>query len=398
MPAILQLRNPVRNYPWGSRTAIASLLGRPAAEPEAELWMGTHPQAASEVLQDGRWTSLRELIRERPEEILGADLAGRTGGELPFLFKVLAAAAPLSIQAHPDRVQAERGCRREDELGIARDAPHRNYRDPHPKPEILYALTPFAMLRGFRQPEDIYRRLTRAGLVELLPECRELAGSDPSRALASFFTAYMSRPADEIAEILIPALDRFRRLAADGRRGRRSDDWVLELAERYPGDRGVLSPLILHLHELRPGEAVHTGPGILHAYLRGTGIELMASSDNVLRGGLTAKHVDMPELLEVLRFEPLEPKNLMPSFATAGRRFEAGALVLEALEIGADPVELDGGRVGILICTDGGGALESVAGAQIRFAKGDSFVLPAASASVRVSGPATLFRAGATGW
>lgn len=393
MPPILQLRNPVRNYPWGSRTAIASLLGRPAAEPEAELWMGAHPQAPSEVLRDGRWTSLRDLIRERPEEILGADLAARTGGELPFLFKVLAAEAPLSIQAHPDRGQAERGCRREDELGIPREAPQRSYRDPHPKPEILCALTPFSILRGFRPPEEIYRLVARAGLVELLPECRELAGSDPCRALESFFTAYMSRPAEQLAAILTPALDRCRQLAMD-----EPYRWVLDFAARYPGDRGVLSPLILHLHELRPGEAIHTGPGILHAYLRGVGMELMTSSDNVLRGGLTAKHVDVPELLDVLRFEPLEPKPLRPAFEAGGRRFEADGLVLEALEVGDGSVELDGGQVAILMCTGGGGVLNAAAGVEIRFAKGDSFLLPAASESVRVTGPATLFRAGATGW
>jgi mannose-6-phosphate isomerase len=160
----------------------------------------------------------------------------------------------------------------------------------------------------------------------------------------------------------------------------------------------VLAPLILHVHELRPGEAIHTGPGILHAYLRGVGVELMTSSDNVLRGGLTAKHVDVPELLEVVRFEPQPPQPLRPAGDGGRRRFAAGNLVLDRLEVDDGPVELDGGRVSILLCTEGGGVLHDGAGPRIRFSGGDSFLLPAALEGVRATGPATLFRAGATDW
>ncbi len=402
MPALFALRNPVRNYSWGSRTAIASLLGRPpATEPEAELWMGAHAQAPSKVSVDGDWMSLRTLLRERPEEILGANLA-EGEGELPYLFKVLAADEPLSIQAHPNREQAERGCRREDDLGIPRDAPHRNYRDSRPKPEILCALTPFSILRGFRPPEEIYRRFARLGLIERLPECRELADGDPRRALESFFRTYMSRPAEEVAAILPPAIERCQELAAKKQRGQDQRPqqqpyrWVLDFAERHPGDRGVLSPLILHLHKLRPGEAIHTGPGILHAYLRGVGMELMTSSDNVLRGGLTPKHVDVPELLKVLRFEPLPPRPLRPAFDVGGRRFEADGLVLEAIEVSGNTIDLKGGRANILFCTRGEGELDVGSPTPKNFSQGDSFLVPATVDSLRITGDAALFRAGVT--
>ncbi len=310
MLGICRLRPTIVSYPWGSRTGIAAFLGRrPAEEPEAELWMGAHPKAPSEVEVDGRWTSLAALVEAAPQDVLGRRVADRHGSGLPFLFKVLAAGRALSIQAHPDRRQAAAGCRREDRLGIPRDAPRRNYRDASHKPEILYALTPFSALRGFRPAAEAFELMAQAGVAEALPEaCAALRAGD----LKGFFTAYMALDQGRVAAVLAAALETIAAAATDDGAFAR----VLELARQFPGDRGVLAPLYLHLLELEPGQALFTGPGVLHAYLEGVGLELMASSDNVVRGGLTDKHVDVAELLAILRFETQPP----PSLELDGRR------------------------------------------------------------------------------
>lgn len=389
MLGLAKLRNPVRTYAWGSRTAIANLQGRPVPSPEAEaeLWMGAHPQASSEVRVDGTWRSLWDVVRESPDEVLGPAAAG---GGMPFLFKVLAADEPLSIQAHPDAEQARQGFEREEAAGIARDAAHRNYRDPHPKPEILYALTPFAMVRGFRRPREIHSLLTRLGLAALWPEAAELRSDDEQRALERFFSAWMTSGSGPVATVLEAAV-----AACAARSGEDpACRWVRDLAERYPGDRGALAPVFLNVAELAPGEAVFTGPGVLHAYLGGVGVELMTSSDNVLRGGLTAKHVDVPELLEILRFEPLPIEPLTPVEIPSGQRFEAGGLRLDVVAIPAGgEVRVGGARPAVLFCVDGSGTV--AAAGVVRFARGDSFLVPASVGDLRIAGSATLFLASA---
>jgi mannose-6-phosphate isomerase len=391
MLGILELKNPIRRYPWGSRTAIAELLGRssPAPEPEAELWLGGHPGAPSEVLVEGRWRSLRELVTEAGGELLGAEVASRYGGELPFLMKVLAAAEPLSIQAHPDAAAAASGFRREEARGIPRDAPERCYRDPRAKPELLYALTPFRMLRGFRPPAEVALLVEELGLAGELPEHGGLRHPGEARALERFVTAYMTLPEARLATLLPAAVERARRGAE------KNAIWrcIVELAERYPDDRGVLAPLFLQLVELEPGEAVDTPPGVLHSYLGGIGVELMASSDNVLRGALTGKHVDVGELLAILRYEPQPPRRLRPEVdADGGRRFVGGdgELALTVLELSGE-VRCRGGGAALLLCTAGGGVLGSDPGRPFR--RGDSFLVPASVGNYRISGTATLFRA-----
>ena len=387
MPKILELRNPIQYYAWGSRTAIPELLGRssPADEPEAELWMGSHPKAPSEARRNGSWASLRDLIAEAPAEILGTERADRGVTELPFLFKVLAAGEPLSIQAHPDAEQARHGFENEEALGIPRDADHRNYRDRHPKPEILYALTPFSIVRGFRQPGEIRDLLEQVDLPRHLPACRKLDAADDKHALEQFFRAYMSLGDDQLEQFLPGVVERCR-----SNSDHEAFAWVAKLSESYPGDRGVLAPLFLHVRTLAPGEAMYTGPGVLHAYLDGVGMELMVSSDNVLRGGLTTKHVDVPELLHVLRFEPLSPTPLAATPVDGGRRFEAGGLTLDVLDLRDGEVSrLPAGRVTILMCTAGRGTLHG--SETVSFARGESFLIPAAASEIRIDGDATVF-------
>lgn len=391
MLGICRLRPTIVSYPWGSRTGIAAFLGRrPAEEPEAELWMGAHPKAPSEVEVDGRWTSLAALVEAAPQDVLGRRVADRHGSGLPFLFKVLAAGRALSIQAHPDRRQAAAGCRREDRLGIPRDAPRRNYRDASHKPEILYALTPFSALRGFRPAAEAFELMAQAGVAEALPEaCAALRAGD----LKGFFTAYMALDQGRVAAVLAAALETIAAAATDDGAFAR----VLELARQFPGDRGVLAPLYLHLLELEPGQALFTGPGVLHAYLEGVGLELMASSDNVVRGGLTDKHVDVAELLAILRFETQPPRLLSSTVAAGERRFET----VEGLQLSVIDVreglahERGGGRsVEILLCGEGRGVVREVSRtAEVAFTRGDALLVPATVPGYRTEGDATLYRA-----
>ncbi|MCP3963288.1 MAG: mannose-6-phosphate isomerase, class I [bacterium] len=391
MLTIHPLRNQIQAYSWGSRSALAELLGRPvpAEEPQAELWMGAHPRAPSSIRVEGIWRSLADVVAERPEELLGRRVVERHGRELPFLFKVLAAERALSIQAHPDREQAAMGCRREDALRVPRDAARRNYRDDRHKPEVLYALTPFRMLRGFQPAAEILARLRDLDLCSIAPElCEALAAAD----LKGFFTAYMSLEEERWRHLLSVALSRAEARAA----GDAGCACVLELERQFAADRGVLAPLFLHFVELRAGQAIFTGPGVLHSYVSGLGIELMANSDNVVRGGLTSKHVDVGELVEILRFEPRPPRLLSSGARGGACRIESMAeeFALDRLEVTVGTaVEAEGERgVEILLCTAGAGTA-TAQDSELTFARGDSFLVAGRVASYRVAGTATLFRA-----
>ncbi|MFF5052057.1 mannose-6-phosphate isomerase, class I [Micromonospora sp. NPDC000663] len=288
------LYGPIRDYAWGSRSALALLQGRqvPSAGPEAELWLGAHPGAPAMVERAGLQVSLCDLVRDEPGQWLGARVSDRFGSRLPFLLKVLAADAPLSLQAHPDAEQARAGY----EAEAGRPAAERNYSDPHHKPELLVALTPFEALCGFRPPVESAGALASFGVPVLAPVVEALrAGSPGLRTAVRTLLAWPAGERDELLSAVVAA-------PADGP----DAELARRLAAAYPGDPGVLVALLLHHVRLVPGEAIWMPAGNLHAYLSGCGVEIMAASDNVLRGGLTPKRVDVDELLRVLRFEVLE--------------------------------------------------------------------------------------------
>jgi mannose-6-phosphate isomerase len=309
----VEITNEPRDYAWGSTTAIAELQGRtPSGRPEAELWLGTHPGSPARLV--GREGTLRDVV-----------------GELPFLLKILAAATPLSLQAHPTTEQAQEGFARENAAGIALDAPNRNYKDPYAKPEMIYALSDeFRALCGFRPVAETREVLSAGGVGHLLPELRSdadirqvfewLLSGDPE----------VGRVVEEVSEAAVDAP---------------GDSWhtVRGLVEHFAGDPGIVTSLLLHTVVLRRGEALYLPPGNIHAYQEGLGIELMGASDNVLRGGLTPKHVDVAELLSVLDFRALPVPRLAPTsadgvaaFAPAGAGFR-----LRVVEDGAS-TEVDG--------------------------------------------------------
>jgi mannose-6-phosphate isomerase len=392
---LLLLDNPIQNYAWGSRTTLAKLLGRPPAPvPEAELWIGAHPKGSSR-LSDGR--SLLEVIRADPAGMLGIEVSRRFGARLPFLLKVLAVDAPLSLQAHPNREQAASGFAREEQAGVALDDPRRTYKDDNHKPELICALTRFEALSGFR-PNDEAAELFESLGVESMDLPAELRSGRPD-ALRRSFSRLMTLSESERLGVTSDVLGRCERAAGAGRFAA-SLAWALELGRRYPGDIGAVASLLLNHLSLAPLEAVFLDAGRLHAYLSGTGVEIMANSDNVLRGGLTPKHVDVPELLNVLRFDapPVRPSPTeSPSpcevrYLTPAPEFSLSRIELEP-ERGFQG-EVTGPE--ILLCVEGQAAVEHGARAQAAprmLRRGQACFLSASSGPYKLEGSARVFRA-----
>ncbi|PZT91088.1 MAG: mannose-6-phosphate isomerase, class I [Gordonia sp. (in: high G+C Gram-positive bacteria)] len=332
----------VRPYAWGSRTAIAALRGMPtpSAHPEAELWFGAHPAAPAIVRDDARENTLLEVIDADPRAELGTLCAERYDGRLPFLMKILAAEEPLSLQAHPSLQQAKEGFARENERGIDVGASDRNYRDENHKPELVVALSEFHALAGFRDVRETVDLLRVLQVPELDSHLGMIAGQPDSQGLRALFTTWITLPESALST-LIPAVlaGAIRYLESGQDRFAAEARTVLEIGENYPLDPGVLAVLLLNRVTLAPGEGLYLPAGNLHAYLWGTAVEVMANSDNVLRGGLTPKHVDVPELLRVLDFTPVAPGDIAPSIHTLNTEL---IYQTPAAEFRLSKVELDG--------------------------------------------------------
>ncbi len=397
MNRIAFLKNPVQPYAWGSKSAIQDLLGMPdlRGSPVAEVWMGSHPKAPSNVFVDGSWINLGRLIEKEPESILGRTVSRSFQGRLPFLFKILAADSPLSIQVHPNRRQALEGFARENRMAIPVDSPQRSYRDGNPKPELLCALTPFHALKGFREIDEILSGLGKVASQGLGRELEALKARPNPEGLKCFFSSLMRMEAPSRKEITDQAADRARIYA----RKDNAFSWVVRLQQAYPGDVGVLSPLILNYLLLQPGKALYIGPGDPHVYLRGMGLELMGNSDNVLRGGLTRKHVDVEGLLKVVRFHPgraqtveaveaVGPEKVYPAPA---EEFRLSVIGLKAPRVLDAP---DVRSAEIAICLEGSATIMDLDGREsLILRKGRSLLIPAAAPPYRLLGNATLYKA-----
>ena len=342
----------VQRYAWGDVRAIPDVLGVAAdGRPWAEWWVGTHPGGPA-TLDDG--TPL-------------ADVAG----ELPYLVKLLAAAEPLSLQTHPDAATAQAGFRRENEAGMALTAPDRIYRDPYAKPEVLCALTPFDALCGFRPPAATAALLRELGL----PALAERLSADGLEAV--------------VAGLYRRTIDAAPVVAACAAHDAPEAALVTALEAQYPGEPSVAVTLFLNRVRLQPGEAIHLTPGNLHAYLHGLGVEVMGASDNVVRGGLTPKHVDVDELLRVLRFEPLADPVVRPTPQPDGSALyptPEAPFTVHRLDLAADRVVAHTAGTGeVLLCTDGdGGPLRR---GQVAYLEPGS--------SVELHGPSTVWVVGA---
>jgi phosphomannomutase len=391
--ALVLLEPRVQHYAWGDTRFIPALLGRRNDDrrPFAELWMGAHPDLSSVV----GTTTLRELIAKDPERTLGLNVSEEYGGELPYLFKVLSAAAPLSLQAHPNREQARAGFLRESEAGIPVDAPHRSYKDPRAKPELIAALTDFYAFVGFRPLAEI------AAVLEEVPELHRFGEAfEPTEvSLASVYREIMTLDQAEVNRILDPILARLRRKTFE--RDRR-EFWMLRCDELFSRegrrDRGILATLLLNLLRLRPGDAVFLEPGVLHAYLEGSALEIMSSSNNVLRGGLTEKHVDVPELMRTVAFSDRAPVVLRPvRRGETEEVYETPAKEFELAVLAVDPEHPHGAEgaysAEILFAVDQSADLEVSSGRERMILRRGRAIFVTGGTPYRVGGRGRFFRA-----
>jgi mannose-6-phosphate isomerase len=396
MRSLYPLNNPVRHYAWGSRHALAAIRGAsaPTERPEAELWMGAHPGASSNVDTDGA-RSLLELTRADSDWAMGRTVREAFQGRFPFLMKLLAAAEPLSLQAHPTRAQARAGFAREQAAGIPLDAPHRNYKDENHKPELLAALTPFSALVGFRDVGSTLRLFEALRVSALDPLASVLSEPPESRGLLGFFELAMTKPDEESTRRARETSAACRRLASAGGEFSRELAWAARIGDKYPGDPGIVVALALNLVELSPGDALYLPAGNLHAYLEGTGVEIMASSDNVLRGGLTPKHIDVPELLAVLDFRAMTPE-LVPIEQRGSEwhyRTPAPDFALSRIELPSNALAIGPVRGPEIVVVTRGRASVQRGDETLALPSGASAFIPASGGDYSLQGSGTVFRA-----
>jgi len=354
----------IQHYVWGDSYSIPKLLGKePDGTPWAELWLGTHPKGPAKINFENKEITLQEYIKKAPLEILGR-AANQFKGELPFLLKILAVEKPLSIQCHPAKSQAEKGFLRENYDGIDINAFNRNYKDDNHKPEILCALTPFTALCGFRTIGEIDR------LFDLLDSeiykihlYNHLFNDlhNESDCYRAFYSTILQLSIDdkqeflkelsEAAEIFSSSVPEFR--------------LVKQLLNEYPGDASAAAPLYLNLIELQPGEALYQPAGELHAYIHGTGVELMANSDNVLRGGLTGKYINIDELMKIVKFKGVQKEktmslNFVDDLSLTERGFYPTPvkefLLSRIVPLSSVTIE-NRESIAILLCTSGSGSM-----------------------------------------
>ncbi|MGD9424699.1 mannose-6-phosphate isomerase [Pantoea sp. NSTU24] len=383
-----KMNNSLQNYAWGSQTAFTRLYGiaNPQGLPMAELWMGAHPKSPSTVSDRGQPRSLREVIAANPVAMLGEAVAQRFG-ELPFLFKVLSADQPLSVQVHPSKPAAEAGFARENAAGIPLTAAERNYKDPNHKPELLYALTPFQAMNGFRTLTEIKSLLEP--LAGAHPQIAHFLQHPDLTTLATLFSALLSlegEPKSRALDILKSVL-----------RVQQGEPWqtIHAIAADYPDDCGLFSPLLLNVITLQPGDAMFLYAETPHAYLKGVALEVMANSDNVLRAGLTPKYIDVAELMANLKFEekPVSKLLIAPAQQRHALHFpvpvEDFAFAIHTLS--AAPQSLAQQSAALLFCIEGQ-AMVVRGDKQLTLKPGESCFVPACESPVSVAGTGRLAR------
>jgi len=383
-----KLNNSLQNYAWGSKTALTELYGieNPQGLPMAELWMGAHPKSPSTVEVNGEARSLREVIDADKIATLGKAVAERFG-ELPFLFKVLCADQPLSIQVHPSKAAAEEGFARENAAGIPLSAAERNYKDANHKPELVYALTPFQAMNGFRELHEIVSLLEPVAGAH--PQIAHFLENANEANLAKLFATLLSLQ-DEAKSRAIGVL----KSALNAREG---EPWqtIKSIASDYPDDSGLFSPLLLNVITLQPGEAMFLFAETPHAYLKGVALEVMANSDNVLRAGLTPKFIDIPELLANLKFQAKPAATLLTQPQRDGETLnfpipvEDFAFAIHGLS--AAPQALAQNSAALLFCIEGQAVIEK-SGQQLVLKPGDSCFVAANESPVNAAGTGRLAR------
>ncbi|MGE6165064.1 mannose-6-phosphate isomerase, class I [Aeromonas rivipollensis] len=391
LPSFLLMQNPIQGYDWGSHDALTTLFGipNPAGKPQAELWMGAHPNGCSEVTLAGDVQKLSTLIESAPAAVLGDATVARFGS-LPFLFKVLCAEKALSIQVHPSKAQAEAGFAREEAAGIDAKAANRNYKDPNHKPELVFALTPYQAMNGFRAIPAILALFDAMALPALAELTAALRQSQDEVGLQHFFHQMLILDGARKEEALTGLL-----AYAAARQDDETFALITSLAAQYPGDVGLFSPLLLNVVTLKPGQAMYLDACTPHAYVRGTGLEIMANSDNVLRAGLTPKYIDVAELLDCTRCLPKPDDQILlaPHLEGAVQHFEVPVPDFTFSVYPAGEHALTTASAEILFAIDGTVTLQQ--GEQsLRLEKGQSAFVPAATGSYQLLAEGRVARAG----
>ncbi|MNO94927.1 Mannose-6-phosphate isomerase [compost metagenome] len=391
LPSFLLMQNPIQGYDWGSHDALTTLFGipNPAGKPQAELWMGAHPNGCSEVTLAGNVQRLSTLIERAPAAVLGDATVARFGS-LPFLFKVLCAEKALSIQVHPSKAQAEAGFAKEEAAGIDPKAANRNYKDPNHKPELVFALTPYQAMNGFRAIPAILALFGRMGLPALAELTEALRQSQDEAGLQHFFHQLLVLEGTRKEEALAGLL-----AYAAAHQDEETFALITSLAAQYPGDVGLFSPLLLNVVTLQPGQAMYLDACTPHAYVRGTGLEIMANSDNVLRAGLTPKYIDVAELLDCTRCLPKPDDQILlaPHLDGAVQHFEVPVPDFTFSVYPAGEHALTTASAEILFAIDGTVTLQQ--GEQsLRLEKGQSAFVPAATGHYRLLAEGRVARAG----
>lgn len=393
----IRLTNPVKNYDWGSTSAIPELLGKsPDGRPQAELWLGAHHSDPSQAQLPDADVPLNALIRADPDSALGSRIADEYGPRLPYLLKVLAAARALSLQVHPHAAASREGFNRENAAGIPLDDPGRIFRDDQAKPELLVALTPFDVLAGFRAARPILEILD--GLEgELVATIREKLAADHSEAgLKEAFHALLAvrGDPDKQADIARTIASISSRLAAGTSPNAIADQVALRLADEHPGDPGAIVSLLMNHRTLEPGESLFVPAAEVHAYLSGVGMEIMTSSDNVLRAGLTHKFIDPEALTQHASFQPRPPATA--HITRSGEANESTVYRVPTPEFALTVTELTGGvntlpeeGPRVLLCLHGELVLQC-AGTETRLNQGDAVFVPHAVGELTVSGVGRL--------
>ena len=391
LPSFLLMQNPIQGYDWGSHDALTTLFGipNPAGKPQAELWMGAHPNGCSEVTLAGNVQKLSTLIESAPAAVLGDATVARFGS-LPFLFKVLCAEKALSIQVHPSKAQAEAGFAKEEAAGIDIKAANRNYKDPNHKPELVFALTPYQAMNGFRAIPAILALFDAMALPALAELTAALRQSQDEAGLQHFFHQMLILDGARKEEALTGLL-----AYAAARQDDETFALITSLAAQYPGDVGLFSPLLLNVVTLQPGQAMYLDACTPHASVRGTGLEIMANSDNVLRAGLTPKYIDVAELLDCTRClaKPDDQILLAPRVEGAVQHFDVPVPDFTFSVYPAGEHQLTTASAEILFAIDGTVTLKQ-GDNTLRLEKGQSAFVPAATGRYQLLAEGRVARAG----
>ncbi|NRN26781.1 mannose-6-phosphate isomerase [Photorhabdus heterorhabditis] len=381
---MFKMINQIQHYSWGSQTALTDIYGveNPDNLPMAELWMGAHPKSSSIVVnpETGKPVALNEFIASDPEKYLGKEVADAFH-RLPFLFKILCAAQPLSIQVHPDKKSAEEGFTKENVAGIPLDSPERNYKDDNHKPELVYALTPFRAINGFRPLNEIAQLLEFVTAAH--PKIRFFIQKPDEQNLAFLFCQLLNMSGKQ-KQLALGVL----KSALNSRIGEPWDT-IKKMAEFYPDDNGLFTPLLLNVIELEPGQAMFLCARTPHAYLEGVALEVMANSDNVLRAGLTNKHMDIPELMANLDFvsKPVNTLLTLPKQQKTAQTFPVpiNDFAFSIYPLSEQPITLENNSASIVFCIEGQTVIQS-GEHQLRISPGESAFISAAEKIVIIHG------------